>query len=159
MEVVEVDREDYCNDPDCGDPGWDGMVCVPITIVVRRGEGSMKAKRTRRRGRFVRWLRRILYMFICEEAASYGEAALWMPAAICWCCRRSIMSNSRFCAHCGVSQSAKQTGPITPVPPELSVTDRIATMQKIGVRPIKAYNKFYGGGGMQEKKEEQSENN
>lgn len=105
----------------------------------------MKARMTRRRGRFLRWLRSVLYDLNSEEAAIRGEAALWMPTVACWCCHRSIMSNSRFCSHCGVSQSAKQTGPITPVPPELSVTDRVQVARNLGERPVKAYNRLYGG--------------
>lgn len=115
---------------------------------------SAKVKKTRRRGRFLRWLRRVLYLLICEEAGAKGEAALWSPFRACWCCNSAIISNSRFCSSCGISQTSKQTGPITPTPPELSVTDRVETMKKLGVRPIKAYNRFYGGSIVERKEKE-----
>jgi len=105
----------------------------------------MQLKKTRRRWKWLLWLRRLLYILVCEEAAAKGEAALWSPFKPCWCCSSAIMANSRYCSSCGVSQSGKSTGPITPVPPELSVTDRVQVARRFGERPVKAYNRLYGG--------------
>jgi hypothetical protein len=158
--AVGAGRGDPGNsDPHCDPAGYVGA-SIPVAIVVSEGEESMN-KKTRRRGRFLLWLRRVLYILVCEEASAKGEAALWSPFKTCWCCSSAIMANSRYCSSCGVSQSGKNTGPIkpvTPIPPELSVTDRMETMKKLGERPVKAYNRLYGGSVI-ERKEKQHENN
>jgi hypothetical protein len=115
---------------------------------------SAKVKKTRRRGRLLLWFRRWLYHLICEEAEAKVEATLWSPFRSCWSCNSAIMSNSRFCSSCGISQSAKQTGPITPVPSELSVTDRMQTYKLAGERPVQVYHRLYGGSVKQEERKE-----
>lgn len=116
----------------------------------------MSKKKTRRRGRFLLWFRRVLYLLVCEEAAAKGEAALWMPVKMCWCCQSFIASNSRYCSVCGILQSGgKQTGPITPVtPPAIDVTDRIKAQRKPNEKIVQAYNRLYGGT-VPERKEKQ----
>lgn len=147
VEVVGVGREDYCNDPAGGDPAGYVGGGVPIAIMVM--EEYMQVRKIRRRGRLLCWLRRILYNLMGEEAAIRGEAALWMPVVVCWCCQSSIMSNSRFCSVCGILQvGGKQTGPITPVPPEppdVDVTDRLKAQKRPDERIVQAYNRLYGG--------------
>lgn len=156
MEVVGDGGENCGNDPHSSDPVRYVDPGISVAVVVRE-EVCMSARMTRRRGRFLRWFRRLLYLLVCEEAAAKGEAALWSPFKLCWCCNSAIMANSRYCSSCGVSQSGKSTGPITPVPPELSVTDRVQVARNLGERPVKAYNRLYGGGLVERK--EKDENN
>src|SRR5947209_5998150 len=94
------------------------------------------------RWRPIRWLRRWIYKLVCEEAMICGQAALWMPSQMCWCCRASIQSDSRYCSRCGVAQAGYHAEQMTPIPieeeqeeetPE-SITDRMQALRKPGER-------------------------